>query len=167
MAELATARAETRLVVGYSDDWNSMLPEGAATGLLNFVSDGGGLLVIHNGVSWARHPGLFALIGASFTGHPDQERMEYRLFGRHPIIQGLRGFTLKEEPYRYDFAPGFASEVFLRYEQDGRLWAAGWAQAIHRGRVVHLQPGHSPSAFANPGYASLVRRSARWCAGLL
>jgi type 1 glutamine amidotransferase len=167
MDELATGLSTTRLVVAYADEWNTLLPDCAVTGLLNFVSQGGGLLVIHNGVCWARHPDLLSLIGASFAGHPTQEDMEYRLCGHHVITMGLRGFTVQEEPYRYRFAPGFSSEVFLRYIQDGQAWDAGWAHSHKGGRVVHLQPGHTASVFQNPDYASLVHRSALWCARLL
>lgn len=164
--ELAAGLAGVRLVVGYADVWDSALADGAADGLIDFVNRGGGLLVLHNGICWAKHPRLRPLLGATFTGHPEQETMPYGFAGTHAITSGLDGFAMQEEPYRYDFEPGVEAGAFLRYEQAGRHWAAGWALARGAGRVVNLQPGHSPAAFENAGYAALVRRSARWCAGL-
>lgn len=164
--ELAAGLAEVRLIVGYADVWDTVLADEAAAGLVAFVARGGGLLVLHNGICWAKHPRLRPLLGAAFTGHPEQEVMPYRFDGAHPLAAGPDGFTLQEEPYRYDAEPGLAAAVFLRYAQGGREWPAGWALPHGAGRVVNLQPGHTAAAFANSGYAALVRRSARWCAGL-
>jgi len=163
--ELAGGLAGVRLVVGYADVWDSVLPDEAAAGLIDFVTRGGGLLVLHNGICWAKHPRLRPLLGAVFTGHPEQETMAYGFAGTHPLLAGLDGFTMREEPYRYEFEPGVEAGAFLRYEQAGHRWAAGWALERGAGRVVILQPGHTVAAFENPGYGALVRRSARWCAG--
>lgn len=165
-SELASGLAGVRLVVGYADAWDAVLADEAAAGLIDFVNRGGGLLILHNGISWAKHARVRPLLGAVFTGHPEQEAMPYHFCGTHPIAAGLDGFAMQEEPYRYEFEPGMEAGVFLRYEQGGRRWAAGWALERGAGRVVNLQPGHTMAAFANPGYAALVRRSARWCAGL-
>ncbi len=164
--ELAAGLDGVRLVVGYADVWDSVLADTAANGLLGFVERGGGLLVLHNGICWAKHARLRPLLGAVFTGHPEQEVMPYGFSGMHPIAAGLDGFAMQEEPYRYEFEPGVEKGAFLCYEQAGRQWAAGWALARGAGRVVNLQPGHTAAAFANPGYAALVRRGARWCVGL-
>ena len=165
--ELAAGLAGVRLIVGYADVWDTVLADDAAVGLVDFVHRGGGLLALHNGICWAKHARLRALLGAVFTGHPEQETMPYRFAGTHPIAAGLSEFSMQEEPYRYEFEPGVEAGAFLRYEQAGRQWVAGWALAHGAGRVVNLQPGHTAAAFENPGYAALVRRSARWCAGVL
>lgn len=164
--ELAAGLAGVRLVVGYADVWDSALADGAADGLIDFVNRGGGLLVLHNGICWAKQPRLRRLLGAAFTGHPEQETLPYGFSGTHTITAGLDGFVMQEEPYRYEFEPGVEAGAFLRYEQAGRCWAAGWALDRGAGRVVSLQPGHTAAAFENPGYDALVRRSARWCAGM-
>jgi len=163
--ELSSGLAGVRLVVAYADVWDSVLADEAAAGLADFVNRGGGLLVLHNGICWAKHPRLRPLLGAAFTGHPEQETMSYGFMGTHPIAAGLNGFAMQEEPYRYEFELGVEAGAFLRYEQAGRRWAAGWALERGAGRVVNLQPGHTAAAFENAGYAALVRRSARWCAG--
>jgi type 1 glutamine amidotransferase len=164
-AELSSGRGTTRLIVAYADTWETALSDQAADGLIAFVARGGGLLVLHNGVCWAKHPKVKDLIGASFTGHPDQAVMPYRLEGTHPIVTGLNGFEMQEEPYRYAFTSDFSADVFLRYEHEGTLWPAGWAHTHGLGRVAMLQPGHSAAAFQNTAYAALVRRAALWCAG--
>lgn len=165
--ELATGLVGERLVVAYADEWANALADEAAAGLIDFVSRGGGLLVLHNGICWAKQPRLRALLGGVFTGHPEPEVMAYGFVGTHPIGAGRAGFSMQEEPYRYDLDPGAETGVFLRYEQAGQRWAAGWALEHGAGRVVNLQPGHRAAAFEVPGYAALVRCSARWCAGLL
>ncbi len=164
-SELAGGLDGVRLAVGYADVWDAVLADEAAAGLVDFVNRGGGLLVLHNGICWAKHVRLRPLLGGVFTGHPEQEVMSYGFSGTHPITAGLHGFALQEEPYRYEIEPAVEPSVFLRYRQDGRDWPAGWALERGAGRVVNLQPGHTAAAFASPGYAALVRRSARWCAG--
>jgi type 1 glutamine amidotransferase len=167
VTELTTDIGDARLVIAYADTWETPLDEAAAAGLVRFVAAGGGLLVLHNGICWAKNPRVLPLMGAVFAGHPEQARLSYRLTGDHPIAPGQGDFELQEEPYRYDFAPDFSAEVFLHYEHEGRLWPAGWARTHGAGRVVVLQPGHRPAAFENTGYAALVRRSARWCARMI
>jgi uncharacterized protein len=164
--ELAGGLDGVRLVVGYADVWDSVLADAGVNGLLAFVERGGGLLVLHNGICWAKHARLRPLFGAVFTGHPEQEVMPYGFSGTHLIATGLDGFAMQEEPYRYEFEPDVEAGAFLRYQQAGRRWVAGWALARGAGRVVNLQPGHTAAAFENPGYAALVRRSAQWCAAL-
>lgn len=162
--ELGRGLAGVKLIIGYADLWEEPLPDTIAAGLVDFVERGGGLLVLHNGICWARHVAVRPLLGGAFTGHPEQEVMRYGFVPRHPLGDGLEGFRLREEPYRYELEPGVEMDVFLHYEQAGRRWPAGWALERGAGRVVNLQPGHAATAFENTGYAALVRRSARWCA---
>lgn len=164
--ELATELEDVQLVIGYADTWETAMSDAAAVGLVGYVAGGGGLLVLHNGVSWSKHPRVLPLLGAAFTGHPDQTVLSYRLSGTHPIAAGHESFAFQEEPYRYAFVPGYSAEVFLRYEYDGRAWEAGWACTHGAGRVAVLQPGHRPAAFENPSYAALTRQAALWCSHL-
>ncbi|MFT3829108.1 MAG: ThuA domain-containing protein [Opitutaceae bacterium] len=163
--ELVRGLGAVKLVIGYADVWDRALGDDAADALVAFVERGGGLLVLHNGICWAKHPRVRQLVGAAFTGHPEQETMLYRFAGTQPIAAGLDGFAMQEEPYRYEFEHGVEAGAFLHYEQAGRRWAAGWALMRGAGRVVNLQPGHTVVAFENVGYAALVRRAACWCAG--
>jgi hypothetical protein len=163
-AELATGLGGVRLVIGYADTWQTAPADAPAAALVEFVEHGGGLLVLHNGVCWAKHPRLLPLIGAAFASHPEQTELSYRLQGAHPLAAGQPGFTLREEPYRYDFAPEFSAEIFFHYEHEGRSWPAGWANRHGDGRIVVLQPGHRVTAFQHPTYAALCLRAARWCA---
>jgi len=43
----------------------------------------------------------------------------------------------------------------------------GWTRQQERSRLVYIQPGHGPSAFTNPDYRLLLRRSLLWAGGRL
>src|SRR4051794_35171408 len=53
-----------QLVVSYLDIWGKVPAAEETAGLLQFVASGGGLLVIHNGISIQGSPELSHLIGA-------------------------------------------------------------------------------------------------------
>ena len=65
------------LCIAYSDLWDERVSPRQTAGLLSYVSGGGGLLVIHNGVTLANRYELAQLIGARFDGHPPMEKLYF------------------------------------------------------------------------------------------
>ena len=157
------------LVIGYEDECEQSLPDESALKIVQYVENGGGLLLIHNGICWARNPIIQCKVGAKFTGHPDQEVMVYPVDKESaPVISHeVQSFRMREEPYRYEFLPDFDGDVFLRYQQDGTFWEAGWKLELGKGRIVCIQPGHYPEVFENVAYRKLLLACAKWCSGQL
>jgi type 1 glutamine amidotransferase len=154
------------LCISYTDCWNRTPAPEHAAGLAQFVAGGGGLLVIHNGISVASRYEMLQLIGGRFTEHPPYQTLSY--FGKtdgHPLLEGVEDFTVEEEPYFFEFDSHTPRNVFLEYEFEGRRYPAAWEHAYGLGRVVYLQPGHHAPSFEPAPYRRLVLNSARWAAG--
>lgn len=43
----------------------------------------------------------------------------------------------------------------------GGSWQFGWVKTAGRSPVAYLQPGHGPTAYANPNYRRLVANAIR------
>ncbi|WP_438431285.1 ThuA domain-containing protein [Gorillibacterium sp. sgz500922] len=155
------------LFISYTEFDGVELSDEAAAALVSFVARGGGLLAIHNGISLQRRHELAALIGGYFTHHPEFTDLPIRIApeaAEHPVVQGLAGFTLGEEPYRFDRYPHYESTVLAEYEQDGQLWPAAWAHGYGLGRVVYVMPGHHLPSFQVKEVQDWIRRGAQWAA---
>jgi type 1 glutamine amidotransferase len=158
------------LVVSYTDSWKTPAAPEEIAGLLSYVAQGGGLLLLHNGMSLQAAPELAQLAGGYFTGHPPYTSLEFQLTGEgasHPLSAGLPGFTLEEEPYRYDIDPLAKVQVLLTYRHEGGDYPAAWTRPYGLGRVAVLAPGHHLPSFQHEEYSRWVRQAALWAAGKL
>ncbi|WP_248924487.1 ThuA domain-containing protein [Paenibacillus hamazuiensis] len=168
LTELWRNQAAYPLCISYTDCWNRDIKPEQTAGLLRYVAGGGGLLVIHNGISLQRSHELLQMIGAKFVTHPPFQRLSYYPAAEgHPLLEGVAPFTVDEEPYVFDFDPFTRKKVFLEYEFEGNRYPAGWEHTYGLGRVVYLQPGHRASSFGPEAYRRLVLNGARWASGRL
>ncbi|GGA32253.1 ThuA domain-containing protein [Paenibacillus physcomitrellae] len=169
-ARLAADRltlSEYGLCISYTDSWKRVPHARETAGLIQYVAGGGGLLAIHNGISLQAAPELAQLIGGKFTGHPKYTGLEFRpTEAEHPASSGLKGFTMDEEPYRFELDPLAQIEVLLTYSHEGQDWPAAWARNYGLGRVVFLMPGHHLPSFQHEGYQPWIAQAARWAAGM-
>jgi type 1 glutamine amidotransferase len=161
--ELDKTESDYGLCICYTDCWKRDLPIEHIAGLLRFVSGGGRLLVIHNGISVQSSYELSQMIGARFTGHPPYQRLNYipTIVG-HPVLAGIESFQLDEEPYMFDFDPWTPRKVLLEFEFEGKRYPAAWEHTYGLGKVVYLQPGHHAPSFQSEMVGKLVLNSARW-----
>lgn len=153
------------LCISYTDCWDRDISSEIAAGLLRYVASGGGLLVIHNGISLQVRYELLQMIGGKFTEHPPYQTLHY--YGtdaEHPLLKGVDDFVLDEEPYHYELDPFTPRNVFLEYEFEGRRYPAGWEHTYGLGRVVYIQPGHHSPSFDSPAVRQLIVNGANWCA---
>lgn len=157
--------AEYPLFISYTDCWKRTPKPEQTAGLLRYVAGGGGLLVIHNGISLQSGYELAQLIGARFTGHHPYQPLYYYPTGDHPLLEGVDAFQLDEEPYQFELEPFADREIFLTYEFEGKRHPAGWEHRYGLGKVVYLQPGHHAPSFKPAAYRRLVLNSARWACG--
>jgi type 1 glutamine amidotransferase len=156
------------LCISYVDHWKESLTDEQTAGLLTFVCNGGGLLIIHNGIAIQSRAELAQLAGAKFTSHPQERVLTFHpVAEEHIITEGISAFSFLEEPYQFERDNFARSAVLLEYDSEGQKWPAAWVHQYALGKVVYLSPGHHPAAFQDTMYRKLIRRSALWTIGML
>ena len=83
---------------------NFSLRDDEAYAFEQFVANGGGALLLHNGISIQSQDRILTLAGAKFLGHPHHEVIRFEP-SAHPVIEGCKSFSLDEEPYQFELVP--------------------------------------------------------------
>jgi len=162
MLELKNLK-DFKLCIMYVDSWKSKLEQNEMGGLLSFTAQGGGLLVIHNGISYQSNPEYAQMVGARFTGHPPYQLLNYSIKdSRHPITQDIESFEMEEELYMFDFDTLSSPAILLECCNNDICMPAAWAHTYGLGRIAYLAPGHNVESFLHPAYRKVVLRSASW-----
>lgn len=133
--------------------------------LLTYVQNGGGLMVLHGGITTQNKSRAFSrLIGASFDYHPPQQTIQVRLVDpHHPLVQVFpqEGFIHIDEPYFYSNAyenKDFRPLLYFNNEEitdqrtpakTGKTYVA-WIRADGKGKVMYCSPSHNAQSFENP-----------------
>jgi type 1 glutamine amidotransferase len=151
------------LCIVYTDRWGIPAASSQVGGLLGYVAGGGGLLILHNGISLQARYEISQLIGAKFTGHPPYAPLAFHITDvDHEIVRGIEDFTMEEEPYRFETDPFTETTVLLEYAHDGARRPAAWAHEFGLGRVAYLMPGHHIYSLKHPMYRKLIVQSGLW-----
>lgn len=154
---------EYDLFVSYIDRFKTKISAAQRASLVRFVAKGGGLLVIHNGISLQHNHELYGLVGTRFTGHPPYTNLSFQINGEHPITNGIDPFTMDEEPYYFEsFA--YDTNILLTYMHEGEVRPAAWAHEYGLGKVVYLMPGHHAPSFEHLVFRQLIIQAAEWAA---
>ncbi|WP_239630305.1 ThuA domain-containing protein [Paenibacillus sp. H1-7] len=169
---LAERSRDYELLVAYTDRWDAAVTEEQAEGLISFVRNGGGLVVLHTGVSLSIYDKLHELIGARFIGHPPYQKLSFQRVEEgnavlHPIVRELEPFESEDEPYRYAMLESTEKQVIVEYRQDGVAYPAAWVRHEGRGRIVSLMPGHNANSLQHPEVRKLILSACLWAAGRL
>lgn len=153
------------LFISYTEFADEPLPQDQAAALVQYVAGGGGLLVIHNGISMQRNRELMAMMGGKFTGHPKFTTLPVKNTNpEHPIMKNIPPFEIDDEPYRYDLLPHYHTTILAEYEHDGQMWPAAWAHEYGLGRVVTLMNGHQQSCFSVQPFRQMIKQAGLWAA---
>ncbi|OOG72378.1 ThuA domain-containing protein [Algoriphagus sp. A40] len=150
--------------------------------LLRYVEKGGGLLVVHGGVTTLNNSWDFSrLLGASFDYHPKQQPIQVRLEDpKHPLVQAFpaEGFNHVDEPYFYknayaelDFKPLLYfnnSEIESQRKgqelTEGKTYVA-WIRPEGKGKVMYISPSHNAQSFENPDLLQFYLDGMQYVAG--
>lgn len=131
--------------------------------LLTFVSSGGNLLVIHNGISLQSRSEICQMIGAAFTGHPPYDtlpQIDYHVEAPgHPLMNGIRDFVMGDEPYQFIMDPFAACQLLMSCDFEGKRLPAAWIRRFGRGTVVYYACGHNREAFKNPNFVRILKNT--------
>jgi type 1 glutamine amidotransferase len=142
--------AEGPALVSCADEWDRPISDQASGRLVDWVERGGGLLVLHQGISLQERPELAALLGGRFVGHPPAGPLVFRIPGT------AASWTMTDEPYQFDAVGGVTP--LLEYEYEGTWHLGGWEKNAGRGRVIYLMPGHFAENYGDEKYKALILR---------
>lgn len=150
--------------------------------LLSYVEKGGGLLVVHGGVTTLNNSMEFSeLLGASFDYHPAQQAIQVRLEDpTHPLVQAFpaEGFNHVDEPYFYknaysklNFKPLlYFNNSEIQKQRKGQELTEGktyvaWIRTEGKGKVMYISPSHNAQSFENPQLLQFYLDGMQYVAG--
>ena len=158
------------------------ISETAKTGLINYLKEGGGLLLIHfaNGAfhsslpkagesDWPAYRDICHAVWDhdSDSGHDDYGKF---IAGpspwRHYITQGLRNFeTTDELYYNQKVLKDRNPLIIARSKVTDNLEPLAWAYSYGEGRVFQTLLGHSVESLQTPEVERILLRAGRWAGG--
>jgi len=137
-----------------------------------------GLVVLHHAlVSYQHWPEYERIIGGRYPEEDGKSGVVTKEVGYqhgvdvpvvivakdHPITAGISDFTIRDEIYwGFRVRPDVTPLITTTHPKSGK--PLGWTRDERKSRIVYLQLGHGPEAFANPNYRRLVARSIDWVA---
>ena len=130
-----------------------------------YIKGGGGFLSLHaaNTAKEKADYGLF--VGNIFLGHPPRCTVDVKITGSHPIVEGVRDFTIRDEHYQIECFAENKAELFTTVSEKGGTQIGGYALERGKGRLCVMTPGHILSVWQHPSYRQLLLNALKWCAG--
>ncbi len=158
------------------------LSDAAQAGFQNYLSAGGGLIIIHfsNGAfhaslpetppsDWPEYRKICRRVWDHALGrssHDPYGRFTVDVVGDHPITSGMNSFETIDELYcnqqgdlPIEVLATAHSTITHRDEPMAFVYSYG------KGRVFQTVLGHAAESIRSPGEAALIRRAAAWAAG--
>lgn len=137
------------------------------TNVIEFVKKGGGLLLLHGGITTLNNSQKFSeLVGASFDYHPPQQLVQVKLENpSHPLVAAFPkdGFSHVDEPYFYKNAYSNLNFTPLLYFDNAQIHSqranqalksgktyVAWIRPEGKGKVMYIAPSHNAQSFENP-----------------
>ncbi|MFS4493812.1 ThuA domain-containing protein [Maribacter sp. 2308TA10-17] len=132
--------------------------------LINYVSKGGGLMIIHGGIVVQNNSMEFSkMTGGSFDYHTKQQEINVKEVDvNHPMVKAFngKGFTHVDEPYffknaylNYNFRPLLYVEVDkvegMKEAVDEKIIYVSWIKRHDKGRVFFSSPSHNAQSMEN------------------
>ncbi len=147
--------------------------------LVNFVAQGGGLMILHFGCgAFEEFKDDFEDVAGRvwFGMKPPQGRRQHDPRGEftvsipkidHPIAKGMKDFQTLDELYTCLEGDLPITTVATAVSKiDKKTYPMAFVLQYQKGRVFHSVLGHDTVAFAADGPAELHRRGCAWVAGL-
>ncbi len=133
--------------------------------MLDYVSKGGGLMIMHGAITVQNNSKEFSkMTGGSFDYHPKQQEIHVKEVDmKHPLVQAFKGKGLIhiDEPYffnnayfDYNFRPLLYMEADklegLKKEVPNNTVYVSWIKKHGKGRVFYSSPSHNAQSMDNP-----------------
>lgn len=135
------------------------------TNMMNYVSEGGGLMILHGAITVQNNSMEFSkMTGGSFDYHPKQQEMHVKeVDAKHPLVKAFDGdgFSHVDEPYffknayfDYNFRPLLYIDIDkldgMKKEVEEKVTYVAWIKKHGKGRVFYSSPSHNAQSFENP-----------------
>jgi Uncharacterized protein conserved in bacteria len=147
-----------------ASDERAWITEAKARALSAFVASGGGLAVVHSGISgYGDSQVMRNLLGSGFLRHPEQCPVSLSIVAAHEVVEGVQPFEALDEHYYAElFDP--AAEVVAESSAGGVRQPAVWVASRGSGRICTITPGHNLDVWLQPSFERLLANALRWCA---
>ena len=150
--------------------------------LVDYVSGGGGLVLLHGGITSFNHSDEFsAIVGGSFHFHPPQQDVVLKpVDSSHPLLKpfAAKPFTHHDEPYLFNrayqkmnFYPLLEMDV-SELKPNERLNAlpeipryVSWIKRHQQGRVFFCSPSHNAQSFEQPELLAFILGGIQYALG--
>ena len=147
---------------------------------MDYVSEGGGLVILHGAITVQNNSEEFSkLTGGSFDYHPKQQEMHLReVDKKHPLVKAFKGngLTHVDEPYffknayfDYNFRPLLFVETRkltgLKKEVEAEKIYVAWVKKYGEGRVFYTAPSHNAQSLEKPGVLQFLLDGLQYATG--
>lgn len=147
-----------------SDDKIESLAREYEKGFMDYIAQGGGLMILHGAITVQNNSQKFSqMTGGSFDYHPKQQEMHVmEVDEKHPLVAAFsgNGFTHVDEPYffknaysDYNFRPLLYIDVTklegLKKEPEDDISYVAWIKKHGKGRVFYTSPSHNAQTLDN------------------
>ncbi len=132
-----------------------------------YVRAGGGFLSVHSGNAFQKEndcPEYIDFVGNYFVQHPPRCEVRVTPISAHPIVLGMKPFTIRDEHYELDITATDAQHLLKTESATGGVQSGGYIRVMDDGRLCVLTPGHVLSVWEHPSFRELLARAIRWCA---
>lgn len=134
---------------------------------LNYLLQGGGILSLHAGNCFEKEKcGEYTdMTGSSFMGHPPRCEISCRVVQGHPITEGVKDFTIRDEHYMLELLTEDREEFLSTSSEKGGVQTGGYVRTMGKGRLCVLTPGHIFATFKSLDMQRLLLNAILWCSG--
>ncbi len=151
-------------------------------GFIDYVRDGGGLVVVHFGIALARKwPAFAEMVGATFTGHPWNEEIGVTVEEPdHPLTAAFDGrrFRIADEIYQYgkqysrekvrvllSLDPARTNMGVRWIHRKDNDFALAWVRSFDKGRIFNCSFGHRSQIYSDPRILRMYLDAIQFAAG--
>ena len=133
------------------------------SGLVNFVSAGGGLIGIHCASdSFTTNERYLELLGSRFVTHPPITEFEISIADHdHDVTRRCSDFVVVDEFYMLEIK-GPPARVLATAKWQFETHPMAYVKTHVKGRVFYFAEGHDERTFSDPNFQKMIYRGVRW-----
>ncbi len=149
-------------------------PDRARSDFIEFVRNGGGVVVVHAGGSmfgdWTEFQQIIGATWGKGTGHGPMHEFEVTFAGaEHPITKGLTPFRTTDELWHRMVVTGEPVVLATAFSAKDKRGSGAHEPIVRitqfgKGRCFNLGLGHNVAAMQPPGFRALLVRGTEWAA---